>query len=201
MHQRLCEILFPQYRLRVLQMLLLNPEGRFHGREIARRVRLPAGTLVRELRRLADVGVLNRKRHGRQMRYSANVDCVVFSELVSILSKLSGVVAVIAAMLTPLADRIEVGFILGPAMRPESRDSALEVFLIGSVDQAAVDARLHPLQSLLARRVIPRVFSAEQWQGRMKAAGRRFKEDVLTGPKSFVIGGKRELTKLGGGRW
>jgi hypothetical protein len=53
---------------------------------------------------------------------------------------------------------------------------------------------------LLARRIIPHVFSVEQWQGKVLAAGRRFKVNVLMRPKSFLVGGKRELAKLVGGR-
>jgi hypothetical protein len=181
-------------------MLLLNPEGRLHGREIARRIGLPAGTLARELKRLADVGVLNREQQGGQMLYSANRDCLVFNELVGILRKLSGAVAVITATLAPLADRIQVAFIFGSAAREENRDSDLEVLLIGSIDQGAVAARLHPLQPLLARRIIPRVFSAQQWQMKVRAAGRRFKVDVLTRKKIFVVGDKRGLAKLGAHR-
>jgi hypothetical protein len=181
-------------------MLLLNPEGRFHGREIARRAGLPAGTLVRELRRLAEVGVLNREPLGGQMVYSANRNCLVFNELVAILRKLSGVVAVITATLAPLADRIQVAFVFGSAADREAPDSDLELLLIGSVDQGAVTARLHPLQSLLARRIIPRVFSVQQWQTKVRSAGRRFKVNVLAKRKIYVVGGQRDLAKLGGSR-
>jgi DNA-binding MarR family transcriptional regulator len=72
MHQTLSSVLFPDYRRRVLGMLLLHPEESLHGREIARRTGLPAGTLTRELKRLAEVGLLNRQRRGNQrVRLSA----------------------------------------------------------------------------------------------------------------------------------
>jgi DNA-binding MarR family transcriptional regulator len=68
MHQSLSAVLFPGYRRRILGMLLLHPEDSLHGREIARRTGLPAGTLTRELKRLAEVGLLNRQRRGNQRR-------------------------------------------------------------------------------------------------------------------------------------
>ena len=42
-------ILFSEYRRRVLGLLLLHPEERYHVREIARLTNTTAGTLHREL--------------------------------------------------------------------------------------------------------------------------------------------------------
>jgi DNA-binding MarR family transcriptional regulator len=63
MHQSLFTILFPAYRRRVLGLLLLlRPDEALHGREIARRTGLPAGTLTRELKRLADAGAAQARK-------------------------------------------------------------------------------------------------------------------------------------------
>lgn len=48
MHQFLPSVLFPECRRRVLGLLLLRPDESLHGREVARRARLPAGTITRE---------------------------------------------------------------------------------------------------------------------------------------------------------
>ena len=62
MHQKLSAMLLPGYRRRVLGLLLLRPDESLHGREIARRTGLPAGTLTRELKRLAAVGLLSQEK-------------------------------------------------------------------------------------------------------------------------------------------
>src|SRR5688500_17616162 len=90
MHQSLAAILFPAYRRRVLGLLLLRPDEALHGREIARRTGLPAGTLTRELKRLTDVGLLKREKRGNQQVYSADTSCPVFHEVSGILRKTSG---------------------------------------------------------------------------------------------------------------
>ena len=61
MHQSLASVLFPEYRRRVLGLLLLHPDEALHGREIARRTGLAAGTVSRELTRLVEVGLLATK--------------------------------------------------------------------------------------------------------------------------------------------
>ncbi len=89
MQQRLAELLFPAYRRRVLELLLKRPAEALHGREIARRTGLPAGTLNRELALLAQAGVLRREPRGNQHLYSLDTGCVIYEELASILRKTS----------------------------------------------------------------------------------------------------------------
>ena len=51
----LASLLFGDYRQKVLARLLLHPEQRFHVREIARLTGTSAGTLHKELARLAQI--------------------------------------------------------------------------------------------------------------------------------------------------
>lgn len=80
-------LLFGAYRHRVLDLLLPRPGESFHVREIARLTGVPAGSLHRELRLLADAGLLRVARSGNQVRYSANPDFPVYAELAGILHK------------------------------------------------------------------------------------------------------------------
>ena len=90
MQRPLSELLFPEYRRRVLELLLHHPDEALHGREIARRTGLAAGTLHRELALLARSGVLRREERGNQHLYSLDADCLIYEELASILRKTSG---------------------------------------------------------------------------------------------------------------
>ena len=88
--QLLANLLFGAYRHRVLSLLLLRPGDGFHVRMIARLTGIPAGSLHRELRRLADAGLLSAERVGNQIHYSANEDSPVFEELAAVLEKTAG---------------------------------------------------------------------------------------------------------------
>ena len=83
--QTLASILFKDYRQKVLGLLILHPESEYHVREIARLTNTVAGTLHRELKQLADVGILNKQKKGNQVLYKANIDCPIFNELASII--------------------------------------------------------------------------------------------------------------------
>ena len=86
----LANLLFGVYRYRVLSLLLLRPGDSFHVRMIARLTGVPAGSLHRELRLLADAGLLTPERLGNQIRYCANEDSPVFRDLAALLEKTAG---------------------------------------------------------------------------------------------------------------
>ena len=86
----LANLLFGDYRHRVLSLLYLRPGDRLHVRMIARLTGVPAGSLHRELRQLADAGLLVAERSGNQVLYSANANSPVFHELTSMLDKTAG---------------------------------------------------------------------------------------------------------------
>jgi len=88
--QALPNLLFGAYRHRVLSLLLLRPGDRFHVRMISRLTGVPAGSLHRELRQLADAGLLIAERCGNQVLYSANESSSIFDELSAILDKTAG---------------------------------------------------------------------------------------------------------------
>lgn len=78
MSAKLAELLFKDYRRRVLGLLLLHPDKAYHVREIARLTGTVAGTLHKELSRLAEAGVLQKETSGNQVLYSANRDGLIF---------------------------------------------------------------------------------------------------------------------------
>jgi DNA-binding transcriptional ArsR family regulator len=98
-------LLFSEYRRRVLGLLLLHPDSRYHVREIARLTSTTAGTLHRELSKLAKAGVLIRETSGNQVYYQANRDFLIFQELTSILKKTTGLVDVLVESLASLAEK------------------------------------------------------------------------------------------------
>ncbi|MEA1888237.1 MAG: nucleotidyltransferase domain-containing protein [Pseudomonadota bacterium] len=90
MSSTLPELLFKDYRRRVLNLLLLHPDKQYHVREIARLTGTVAGTLHKELARLAKAGVLVKEAVGNQVQYRANTECPIYKELRRILEKLAG---------------------------------------------------------------------------------------------------------------
>jgi predicted nucleotidyltransferase len=188
-------LLFGSYRKGVLALLLLHPEQSLHVREIARTLDKPAGTLLRELKTLADAGVLVRKPVGNQVHFQANPACPVYEELRGILKKTVGVADVLREALAPIAGRIVAAFVYGSLATDEERaGSDVDVMIIGEVSFADVVDALAPLQEVLRREVNPNVYSALEFRKKL-AAGEPFLRRVLGGRKIFIIGSEDELGK------
>jgi len=197
MHQSLPSLLFPEYRRRVLGLLLLRPDEALHGREIARRTGLPAGTITRELTKLAEVGLLKRTRRGNQQIYSADTSGPIFNELASILRKTSGLADVLVQALAPAASKLRLAFVFGSVARgQETGGSDVDVMLIGDLGFREAVELLHPCQAALGREVNPKLFSAQEFAD--KVATEPFLMDVLAKPKIFLIGNAHDLEELAG---
>ncbi|WP_048441555.1 nucleotidyltransferase domain-containing protein [Caenimonas sp. SL110] len=197
MHQTLSSVLFPEYRRRILGLLLLRPEDALHGREIARRAGLPAGTVTRELTRLAAVGLLKREKRGNQQVYSADTASPIYSELASILRKTSGIADVIAQLLMPLAPLLRVAFIFGSIARgEETSGSDVDLMLIGDLTLREAVEVLYPAQQTIGREINPQVLSAKEFQA--KARKDQYLADLMARPKIFVIGTEHDLEELVG---
>lgn len=193
MSSKLAEILFKDYRRRVLALLLLNPDKRYHVREIARLTDTVAGTLHKELARLAEAGILAKQSMGNQVQYFADRNCPVFDELASILRKTSGLVEVLANALVSLAENIDVALVFGSmASSKESSASDVDLLVIGKVDFADVAKSIYPSQDILQREINPKVYTQKEWK-RLLAKKGGFAKEVMKQPKLFIIGAKDEL--------
>ncbi len=180
--------LFPEYRQRVLGLLLLHPETRYHVREIARLTNTAAGSLHRELSKLARAQVLIREISGNQVYYQANTTFPIFEELASILRKTSGLVDVLANALISLTEKIEVAFIFGSAgAGTENAGSDVDVLIIGKLSFSEAVTALYPAQAIVRREINPKVYQRKEWQKLVNNKD-AFVQEILGKPKLFIIG-------------
>ncbi|MEK6709461.1 MAG: nucleotidyltransferase domain-containing protein [Nitrospinota bacterium] len=191
-------VLFGKTRRAVLSLLYGHPEEDFYLRQIARAAGSGLGAVQRELKQLAEVGILRKRTRGRQVYFQANPDCPVFGELKGLLVKTAGVADVLRAALLPLADRIGAAFIHGSFARgDERRGSDVDLLVVGSATFAEVASALAPAQDALGREVNPTVYPPQEFR-RRRAAGHHFLKSVLGAPRIFLVGDEGELKRLAG---
>lgn len=191
----LAETLFSDYRRRVLALLLLRPEEHVHVREISRLTGVPVGSLHRELRLLADAGLLSRHAAGNQVRYQANRDCPIFNELAGIFRKTSGLADIIRMALLPLADRVTAAFVFGSVAKGEERAvSDIDVCVVGTVSFTDVVVALADMHGKLGREINPVVMPHGQFIAKLDS-GDQFVTRIMGEPKLFLIGSEHDLGK------
>lgn len=194
----LMDLLFPATRQRVLAQLLLAPEASFHQRELARLTGSHAGTLGRELDKLAEAGLVLRREQGNQVRYQANAQCPLFAELASIFRKTHGMVPALREALAPLAGRIRVALVFGSMARgTQSAGSDIDLLVVGEVGFAELVQALYPLQQALQREINPVLYTAAEFHRRAQG-GEAFVRQFLDQPNVFLTGDKDDLAELAG---
>lgn len=189
------EILFGAYRRQALALLLLRPEERFHVREIARLTGIPAGSLHRELKLLAEAELLGRQSVGRQVYYQANRQSPIFEELAGIFRKTAGLADVIREGLLPLAKEVEIAFVFGSMAQGKERSgSDVDLFVLGDASFAAVVAALADLHERLGREINPVIMTCTEFA--QKYGSDPFLQRVVREPKISVMGHADDLAKL-----
>ena len=193
MASKLAELLFKDYRRRVLGLLLMHTDRRYHVREIARLTGTVAGTLHKELARLADAGLLLKETAGNQVLYGANRDCPIFEEMASIFRKTSGLTDVLAGTLALFPDRIVAAFVFGSmASGKETAGSDIDLLIIGDVGFSEIVKAVYSAQEVLGREINPKVYSKKEWRKMLKDKD-AFITEILKKPKLFIAGSEDEL--------
>ncbi len=197
MHDPMLELLFSEYRRKVLSLLFIEAGQAFHVREIARRTATQAGTLHKELSRLAEGGILLRKRQGNQICYQANADCLIFPELAAIFRKTCGPAARLRQVLAGFGEDIERAFIFGSvASGKATAASDIDVLIVGKLSFTDVIQAVYPLQATLGREINPKLYSPEEWRAAL-AENSAFIQDIMQKPQLWIAGDKDDAGQSG----
>lgn len=187
------EFLFSPYRRKVLAVLFLNPEERFHVRELERKTGISAGSLHRELKAMAEAGILKRESQGNQVLYQVAKDCPIHDELASIFRKTDGLALPLREALGTLGDRVRIAFVFGSmASGTQHAGSDLDICVLGDATLFDVVKALGPAQDSLSFEINPVVMTTSVFIEKL-AAHDRFVERLYLEDKVFVVGSEREF--------
>lgn len=192
------DALLPKTRQGILAVTLLQPEKAWYVSELARRMGVPSSSLQRELRDLAEAGILKAHRQGRMSYYQANVDSPLFPDLRGLLLKTAGLVDVLADALKPVASKVVAAFVYGSmASGDEQSDSDVDVMIVGTVSAPDLALSLRRARDLLGRQINPTIYTAAEFY-KKRSAKDHFLTEVMSKPKLFILGGDDELGKVTG---
>ena len=190
------ELMFGAYRRRLLAMLLLRPGEKFHVRALGRMSGISVGSIHRELKAMADAGLLLREHAGNQVLYQANPACPIFEELAAIFRKTIGLAGLLHDALSELQSSIEAAFVFGSmAAGQQNASSDLDVLVLADLKLIEVIKALSLVQADIGREINPVVMTANEFI-RQVAKKERFAMRVLDEPKIFFIGHEDEFAKL-----
>ena len=99
----LLDVLVSKTKQQVLAATLLQPERSWYLVELARHLSVRPSSLQREVRQLADVGILQRRKNGNRVYFQADKSCPIFPKLAQILFKTVGFLDALRVALEPVS--------------------------------------------------------------------------------------------------
>jgi DNA-binding transcriptional ArsR family regulator len=192
-NKTLLDALIPRTRQGILAATLTQPERAWYVSELARRMRVPPSSLQRELRNLAQAGILKTHTQGRMVYYQANTDSPAFLDLRGLLLKTAGLVDVLAEVLKPLSSKLRVALVFGPiASGDEQADSDIDLMIVGDVSASELALPLRRARERLGREIHPILYATREFK-QTRGAKDRLLSRALSGPKLWVLGNEEAL--------
>jgi len=138
-------------RRRIAALLVDRPGERLHLREIQRRAGTSAGTASRELGRLVDAGILERRPEGVQVYFSVRRDAPIYPALRQVIRRTSGAPEVIRDRLRGLPG-LRRAAVFGPYLAgDETSGGPVDLLVEGNVDAGELRRVLHDAEADLGR--------------------------------------------------
>ena len=166
----LADALFTATQQRVLGLLFGQPNRTFFASELISLARAGSGGVQRELKRLADSGLVTVSRVGNQKHYQANRASPVFDELCNMVRKTVGLREPIRAALAPFEDRIAHAAVYGSVAK--QTDTAMsDVDLLVVSDELTLEelyAALAPAEESLSGKSIRRCTRRREFERRRR---------------------------------
>jgi predicted nucleotidyltransferase len=190
--------LFGRVQMRLLGLLFGNPSRTFHASELIRLARSGSGAVQRELKRLADAGLLSVTMSGNRRLYRANRHAPIFEELRGIIVKTVGLLEPLRRALETHASNISVAFVYGSVARgQDTANSDIDLMIIGDgLSYSQVYAALQNAEKMLLRSVNPTLMTRAEWAAKRTENG-SFVSKVVHQPKLFVSGSHDALRGIG----
>ncbi|MBN1162204.1 hypothetical protein JXA34_00495 [Patescibacteria group bacterium] len=80
-----------EVRVKILKLLLLNPDENYHVRAVVRAVDAEINAVRRELENLISIGFLTRRQSSNRLYYAVNTEHPLYPEMLSLVAKEEGI--------------------------------------------------------------------------------------------------------------
>lgn len=185
----LADALFSSTQQRVLGLLFGQPERSFFATEIIARIGAGSGAVQRELKKLADSGLVTVSHIGNQKHYQANPKSPVFSELCGLVQKTVGLAEPLRQALAFASAQIELALVYGSVAKgTATAASDIDLLLVSdTLTLESVYNLLTEAEQSLGRTINPTLYTTGEFQQRLKNDN-PFLRRVLAG-ESLVLQG------------
>jgi predicted nucleotidyltransferase len=175
-----------EMQVRLLALLLLQPERSWTLQDLARALDAPASSVHRELGRAENAGIVRRDATARPHRFQAATDDPLHEPLATLLGRSVGVEGQLRAVL----ERPDVlvatiyGSWAGGTRRP---DSDIDVLIVGDADLRELRRNVRSIGKAAGRTIDLTVLTADEFR-HLLAERSSFARGVLDAPTTPLVG-------------
>ncbi len=180
-------------RKRIILLLLYNQEESFYINQISHLTKSSSGNVQRELRKLEELGLVNKERKGNLVYYKIKKDNPFFSEFKGIVDKTIGINKIIKENLKEL-EEVEFAFIFGSYAKGDfNSESDVDLYIIGKVKEEEVYQAIKKAEKEVYRDISYHIATKEDFQEKLKKSF--FHQEIL---KNFILitGSEDEFKRL-----
>ncbi len=187
----LLDALFSRTQQRTLGFLFGQPDRSFYGNELIALTGSGSGAVQRELRRLADSGLVTVTGSGGRTYYRANQQAPLFTELRSMMLKTVGLAVPIEAALAASGGHVAFAAIYGSVAKgTDTADSDIDLLLVSkNLTLEKAYAALAAAERELSRKISVTLYTEEEFRDRLRDQT-SFLVRVLAGEHLVLIGGR-----------
>lgn len=189
---KLSDLIISKVRVKLLKIFLGQAKGLYYVRELTRMTKEEINAIRRELEHLLKAGLLQSEKRGNRLYYSVKTNFVLYPELVSLVTKSTGIGRLIQK------NRSKLGFVKflfvsqklsrGLERNPEDVD----LLIIGKVIMPQVAQTVKVMEKLLNTEINYSCMTEEEF-GYRKSHKDPFIVKVLLQPKVMLIGDEINL--------
>jgi predicted nucleotidyltransferase len=181
----------------VLSLLFGNPDKSFYANEIVRYAGVGIGSVLRELEKLSNVGLLTIEKIGNQKHYTANRKSPIFEELRGVVQKTFGLADVIRKALDGFRDSVELAFIYGSVAKgTDKANSDVDVMIISDqLSYPEILASVAPIEATIGRSVNPTIYTTKEFKDKIQLDN-SFVTRVVTQQKIYLIGSEDDIPTI-----
>jgi hypothetical protein len=189
----LSDIITSKVRVKVLNLFLANLKEMYHVRGIVREVDEEINAVRRELDRMEKSGILKKEPRGNRVYYWIRTDYPLFGDLLSIVSKSTGIGNSIIENRNKIGKVAYVMFSGRFARRkPRKREEDVDILVVGEVVLPELAAVIRMEESKRNMEINYTVMSKEEFDFRKKRRD-PFLLGILAGSRTMIIGDEEEL--------
>lgn len=189
------ELLVSEVRIKILKLLILNPDKSYHVRAIVRQVGAEINAVRRELENLTVINLLRKRQSSNRIYYSTDTTHIYFWDLISLLGKEEGLGGMLLKRARELGDIqfavLSKSFLRG---RPSSQ-LEVDLFLVGNCKLDQLEKIITVYQGQSGQEVNYSTMTAEEFRHR-KRSNDQFVMNFLVKGRSMLIGDEEKFISV-----